>query len=375
MRGKWLGIWKMSKGAEKMLRRMIQPNADLRCTAPEVLQDPYWDASLPAPGHKKLASSVTPDKSKSYNGVSPLSSRRASKVQAEREQTKRKHYDKENSPITVPKSKKTPSRQRVLSGTDGLSMHFLLIADVNDPFLVLSLTKRRPNVNAHLLTPPRPRESRSALKQNSPKVHDKENVMAQQKAIPLKIPSARGLARKPSALGNRTTQIRNAENSWGGALDKSVSETDRSKGSVRDRMREWELERARLREMERVGESDTPDVEQDTERARLREMERVGESDTPDIEQETERHRPVRKRSRLGDIMPPVPPSPGIVSRSSSSRLHCNGYPQMHTLHRSGRVIPSHGLCLRDSSSKLITQLHRRHLCRLCQVCFITFVL
>ena len=40
-RGKWLGNWKMSKGAEKMLRRMIQPNADQRCTAPEVLQDPY----------------------------------------------------------------------------------------------------------------------------------------------------------------------------------------------------------------------------------------------------------------------------------------------------------------------------------------------
>jgi hypothetical protein len=89
-------------------------------------------------------------------------------------------------------------------------------------------------------------------------------------------------------------QIRNAENSWAGALDKSVGETDRSKGSVRDRMREWELERARLREMERVGESDTQDVEQ-----------------------ETERHLPVRKPSRLGDVMPPVLPSPGIVFMST----------------------------------------------------------
>ena len=294
MRGKWLGSWKMSKGAEKMLRRMIQPNADLRCTAPEVLQDTYWDASLPAPGHKKPASSRTPDKSKSHNGGSPLSSRRASKVQqAEREQTKRRHHDKENSPITVPNPKKAPSRQRVLSGTDGLSLHLLLIANVNDPFLVLSLTKRRPNVDAHLHTPPRPRDSRSALKKNSPKVQDKENIIAQQKVVPRKTPSARGLARKPSALGDRTTQIRNAENAWAGTLDKSVSEGDRSKGSVRDRMREWELERARLREMERVSESDTPDVEQ-----------------------ETERHLPVRKPSRLGEIMPPVPPSPGIVSRS-----------------------------------------------------------
>ena len=280
-----------------MLRRMIQPNADLRCTAPEVLQDPYWDASLLPPGYKKLASSGTSDKSKSHNGVSPLSSRRASKVQqAEREQTKRRRYDKENSPMTVPNPKnpkKAPSRQRVLSGTDGVSLRLLLIVDVNDPFLVLSLTKRRPNVDPHLRTSPRPRESRSALKQNSPKVQDKENVIAQQKVVPRKTPSTRGLVRKPSALGDRTLQIRNAENSWAGTLDKSVSETDRSKGSVRDRMREWELERARLREMERVGESDTPDVEQ-----------------------ETERHLPIRKPSRLGDIMSPVPPSPGIVFRS-----------------------------------------------------------
>ncbi|KAH9018434.1 kinase-like domain-containing protein [Lactarius pseudohatsudake] len=37
MRGKWLGSWKMSKGIEKMLHRMIQPNADVRCTAPDAL--------------------------------------------------------------------------------------------------------------------------------------------------------------------------------------------------------------------------------------------------------------------------------------------------------------------------------------------------
>ena len=177
-------------------------------------------------------------------------------------------------------------------------------------FLVLSLTKRRPNVNAHLHISSRPRETTSVPKQNSPKIQDKENAIAQPKVVPRKTPSARGLARKPSALGDRTTQIRNAENSCAGTLDKSVSETDRSKGSVRDRMREWELERARLREMERVGESDTPDVEQGTVH-----------------------HLPVRKSSRLGDVIPPVPPSPGIVfSVLRSSRLHGNGYPHRCTL-------------------------------------------
>ena len=172
--------------------------------------------------------------------------------------------------------------------------------DINDSSLVLGLTKRRPNVNVYLHTPPRPRESMSALKQKSPRFQDKENAFVQQKVAPRKTPSARGLARKPSALGDRTMQIRNAENSLAGALDKSVSETDKSKGSVRDRMREWELERARLREMERVGESDTQDVEQ-----------------------ETERRLPVRKPSRLGDILSPELPSPGTFFFHFYARPGC----------------------------------------------------
>lgn len=121
MRGKWLGSWKMSKGVEKMLHRMIQPNADLRYTAPEVLQDPYWDSPLPSPGNKKAASSGTPDRPpKSRNVVSPWSSRRASKAQQlEHEQMKKKHDDKENASMIVSNSRKVPTRQRVLSGTDG----------------------------------------------------------------------------------------------------------------------------------------------------------------------------------------------------------------------------------------------------------------
>jgi serine/threonine-protein kinase GIN4 len=120
MRGKWLGNWKMSKGVEKMLHRMIQPNADLRCAAPEVLQDPYWDAPLPTSVQKKAASRGTPEKSTSRNGIPPWSSRRASRAQQpERQQTEKKHEDKENAPSPTHNSKKVLGRQRVLSGTDG----------------------------------------------------------------------------------------------------------------------------------------------------------------------------------------------------------------------------------------------------------------
>ena len=109
----------MSKGVEKMLHRMIQPNADLRCAAPEVLQDPYWDASLPASGQKKGASHGTPEKSNSRNVIPPWSSHRSSKVQQHKRERAEKHDDKENAPSPSPNSKKAPVRQRVLSGTDG----------------------------------------------------------------------------------------------------------------------------------------------------------------------------------------------------------------------------------------------------------------
>ncbi len=44
----------MSKGMEKLLRRMISPNADLRCTASEAMQDPYWKTREEDPQHRKF---------------------------------------------------------------------------------------------------------------------------------------------------------------------------------------------------------------------------------------------------------------------------------------------------------------------------------
>ncbi|KAF8918919.1 kinase-like domain-containing protein [Mucidula mucida] len=42
LRGKWVGTWKMSRGMEKLLHRMIAPNADLRCTVSQAMKDSYW---------------------------------------------------------------------------------------------------------------------------------------------------------------------------------------------------------------------------------------------------------------------------------------------------------------------------------------------
>ena len=46
LKGKWVGEWSMSKGMEKFLRRMIAPNADLRCTAVDAMGDCYWSGRV-----------------------------------------------------------------------------------------------------------------------------------------------------------------------------------------------------------------------------------------------------------------------------------------------------------------------------------------
>jgi serine/threonine-protein kinase GIN4 len=46
IQGKWVGGWNMSAGAERLLSRLLTPNADLRCTAADALADAYWTAPV-----------------------------------------------------------------------------------------------------------------------------------------------------------------------------------------------------------------------------------------------------------------------------------------------------------------------------------------
>ncbi|KAG6330771.1 hypothetical protein ID866_8318 [Astraeus odoratus] len=66
MRGKWVGSYTMSKTAEHFLRRMIVPNADLRCTAADLMQDAFWEGQSASvtngkAAHKKSASAALPN--------------------------------------------------------------------------------------------------------------------------------------------------------------------------------------------------------------------------------------------------------------------------------------------------------------------------
>ncbi|KAG2049049.1 kinase-like protein [Suillus hirtellus] len=49
MRGKWVGAYTIPRPVEKLLKRMIVPNADLRCTAKQAMADTYWQVSGAVP--------------------------------------------------------------------------------------------------------------------------------------------------------------------------------------------------------------------------------------------------------------------------------------------------------------------------------------
>ncbi|KAG1901452.1 kinase-like domain-containing protein [Suillus fuscotomentosus] len=49
MRGKWVGAYTIPRPVEKLLKRMIVPNADLRCTAKQAMADVYWQVAGAVP--------------------------------------------------------------------------------------------------------------------------------------------------------------------------------------------------------------------------------------------------------------------------------------------------------------------------------------
>ncbi|KAF9525504.1 kinase-like domain-containing protein [Crepidotus variabilis] len=59
LRGKWVGKWKFSQGIERLLQRMISPNADLRCTAKQAMADMYWRSDKKDTLHSKMHSELS----------------------------------------------------------------------------------------------------------------------------------------------------------------------------------------------------------------------------------------------------------------------------------------------------------------------------
>ncbi|ETW81318.1 hypothetical protein HETIRDRAFT_451140 [Heterobasidion irregulare TC 32-1] len=431
LRGKWVGTWKMSKGAEKMLRRMIQPNADLRCMAKDAMLDLYWAESKDAfaAAHRKSASmsftgaaTSTPTPEKDKDGtklidiISPWSTRRLSKDQRDKEKERKpkagaatsasasSSVDKENAFATPGAAR--PKAQRLLSpggaarAGHARSQSQPRVQAGSDVLAQTQATKRRVGAHVNVLAPivgsppPTPVSARKDRAAGGAglglgrvtSAMGKENAAAQRKhSIPRKPvpqvasrefapkvpPKDREPVRRPGgALVDRTAHARNVENvkenvkkvgAGAGVVavagvagaQKSAAveegegnsqvEEGKSMGSVRDRMREWERERERLRETVMLSPPSSPATESEQEqgwRIRIAESAERGEGErrtrSEDILREDvhARHDAVRVSKTPTDSIPPTPVSPDM-----NFFMHDTSFPRSVSANESGLSI------------------------------------
>ncbi|KAL1950380.1 hypothetical protein VTO73DRAFT_5504 [Trametes versicolor] len=327
LRGKWVGSYKMSKGVEKLLRRMILPNADLRCNASDAMKDPYWTAAAePAVSHRKSASvshsrptSLVLDKdvSKLLDVLPPWS--RANK-EKEKERTKTdKTKDKfatvsgkENVHVAMDaeagptrpghaRSQSQPKLQvfeapatargvnqakRQNAGPSVFSAFSPVKHSPPAPSLASAAAKENAGLPATKVarttrkplgprapTPPTSPMHEDELRPQASKENahrEKENTKDRRRSQILRdVTSARKQDENmlSSSVSMNTKRSERGLKAKTSEIKEGAKAADTSGGSVRNRMKEWERERERLKEMERVQER-VREVEEERERDR-----------------------------------------------------------------------------------------------------------
>ncbi|KAH9948872.1 hypothetical protein B0H21DRAFT_206131 [Amylocystis lapponica] len=289
LRGKWVGSWKMSKSFEKLLRRMISPNADLRCTALDAMADSYWEQKGGVVSSHRKATSVShapslslhleKDVASLHGVVSPW----AQRTQKDKEVAKPKRkveVDKENGAAS-PEAKAPPRHVRSQSQPKLQMMESHGVNQTRKNAVMPSLLATLSPVKH---SPPAPAGAMSD-KENTPQRAGNATRVPRRPLGPRSpTPPGSPVAKRPEVRVSKENTKENASDK-----DKNVRRSrvfkditvDRNvegakKGSVRDRMKEWERERERLREMERLKER-MREVEEEREREREWEREREEE--------------------------------------------------------------------------------------------------
>ncbi|KAI0754696.1 hypothetical protein C8Q80DRAFT_1266285 [Daedaleopsis nitida] len=350
LRGKWVGTWNMSKAIEKLLRRMILPNADLRCNASQAMEDPYWtQTEVPGHAHRKSASvSHSRSTSLTFEGiVSPWSSRAGKdkekekvKAKTEKEKDRSTAVGKENASTYKKAAQAAPARSSHARSASQPKLH--IAADTRG----VSQTKRQHAVPSvfSALSPikhsPPPATETFAAASSKGKEHDASKARSTRKPLGPRSPaSSPQLASPPGTLrghaSKENSHARHAtEKEHGRDKDKRRSHilrdvtsarkqdenvsaarkadkekenegaskaADTSKDSVRSRMKEWERERERLKERMREVDEER-DHEHDGEREHEKEKQRQVELERERAEEEQrerERERLERERERI----------------------------------------------------------------------------
>ncbi|KAI0338866.1 hypothetical protein BDW22DRAFT_1362161 [Trametopsis cervina] len=326
LRGKWIGSWKMSPSMERMLRRMISPNADLRYNASEAMADRYWSQTQgdsPLASHRKSAS-VSHSRGTSLadipNGL-PVWTGRSTKEESKAKQERTKipvAVDKENiaSPPGLAREKSRSASALVSALPRHKRSQSHSVTQPAEPRGVAQTRKegRAPSLIA-TLSPikhsPLSTNTAQALHNSvSRELRDRENVLQASTAVngvsraarkplgPRKPSPPSSPAKKRPAKENRTQDensplVEKKEKNRRSRIFGDSSKANRSgendspreykAESVSHRMRQWERERQRIREIEEIEERMR---EAEEERQRQREQEREEEEMRRDMERQ-----------------------------------------------------------------------------------------
>ncbi|KAF7299648.1 Protein kinase domain-containing protein [Mycena chlorophos] len=291
LRGRWVGTWKMSKGMERLLRKMISPNADLRCNATDAMSDSYWRQARDADTSHRRSASYT-SSVVFENDISKLCSPQSAKA--------KENFSPPGLERSLTKSKSQPK---------------------------VATTSRVP-VKAQKRVP-------------VPAVVDLSPIKASPPSSPPAAPAAAGARQPLAALGGRTREnlpqppkhVRAASRDTIHVKPLSELTANRKRdSSVRDRVREWEREKERLREMERLDELERDrDAQREQEREESERRQRVQALAARERERQKE-----DKENQESPVLPIDPPpsappstpapavqatisSPDIVSPSRNS--------------------------------------------------------
>ncbi|KAF5382497.1 hypothetical protein D9615_003045 [Tricholomella constricta] len=287
LRGKWVGEWKMSKGVERMLRRMVAPNADLRCTATQAMNDPYWAYRKDSTAHSgsplfchwawtRTDTLVRVGRSSSYTSSIVFEKDVSKLLNASRpwledaiaesppglqpvkskETTQLPQLARPKSQPKVAAAVKPAHRKR--APPTGLSP--VKASPPNSPFSSAAGKENIKTFNAF---------AASASRKPLGSISHREN-------LPLSrvVPKPSGeLPKKGRVLGDSTARSRNMENVGVGVTKEKEASLKGKKDPVRDRVREWEREKERMRERARLEEIERErdeKIEEEEEREKVR---------------------------------------------------------------------------------------------------------
>ncbi|KAF8349484.1 hypothetical protein F5887DRAFT_1235165 [Amanita rubescens] len=322
LRGKWVGAWNMSLDLERLLCRMITPNADLRCTATGAMADDYWHRRNGSDMHRRSASCNTCSSTAFDRDLANLIATPPTKVNRVPDTPP----GLENSPVSklrVVTSRQSPphskSQPRIVTATK--SEPNLLVNP--SPLIKIGPAHSRKRVvaaPASGLSPiqasppatPRGKENanvkvpKSSHKSNRKpfgNANNKENIAQPQFLKPVDQTQAK---RRSRVLGDSTARYAHGENAGKAEKVKEVTSKEKS-NHVKDRVRDWERERQRLREIQRLEELETESEEQEEQASK------IGDEDAQEPVQEER-------------LAPPVAyQSPRIPSTPSSAALNALG--------------------------------------------------